>query len=197
MRRAPFIILAIALLTAGCESGTQENIRALETRVAELSAPQPTATPAPTATPSRATSNLSTLEDGTAFVTQLAARLESEGWEILQTGSDSINIQSPTARKFRLQYSYQSAEVSRLVIFTVWAGKGEANLACEALQAINTINDQYNLAKVSVDADGDVWQESVYPIGSALDVPAFLAYIKWYEETESVMVTELLADYVE
>ena len=214
MRRIAFVLIIVMLVAAGCTSGNQDQIHALETQVAELSLPTatlpPTETPVPTATlvstavpVSGASDNgstsegMPTLEDEAAFVTQLASALETEGWSILQTGDDSVNIQSPTERKFRLQYSYQTPEVSRLIIFTVWSGYGEANLTYEALQAINNINDQYNLAKVSVDSDGDVWLESVYPIGSSLDVQTFLNYISWYEETESYMVSELLSDYVQ
>jgi len=206
------VLLVVALLTAGCLGGASDTtIKALQTQVAELSAEkaQPTVTPAATKAISlpTVTTALSSIvdaaggipasEDEAAFCLLLATAMEDAGWTISETYDDGLDVESPSGRLYILQYSYGTEDVSRIILFSLWSGVGESNLSCETLTAINELNDTYNLAKVSVDEDGDVWIETVYPFGKALDVKAWVDYLEWFEEAEDVLVYDYLADYLQ
>jgi len=204
-------LLVVVIFTAGCLGGASDTtIKALQTQVAELSARQaePTTTPTAEAMPLATKATSSSLLDGAravlpgdgdeaAFCLALSEALEDEGWTVHDAYEDGLDIESASGRLYMLQYHYVSSDVSRLMLFSLWAGVGESNLSYETLSAINVLNDSYNLAKISVDADGDVWIETVYPFGQSLDVAGFTSYLTWFEAAEDTLVLDLLADYLE
>ncbi|NLG27361.1 MAG: hypothetical protein GX557_05590 [Chloroflexi bacterium] len=196
--------LLIALLLGGCVVGSEETVHALQTRVAELHARIAPGTPEPVPTstarkvaPSEAPASIGTNRDENAFCADLAALLEANDWTIREVYDEGLDVESPTGRIYLMQYSYSSEAVSRLLLFSLWGGVGESNLGCEALTAINQVNYEYNLAKVSVDIDGDVWIETVYPVGRALNGADLLAYLEWFEEGENTLVLDALSDYMQ
>ena len=204
MIRRMLVCLAVVLLTAGCVGASQDTIRALQTRVTELSEKQvqPTAEAVATRAPissafAGSAGTIAAVEDEDAFCDALAAALEENGWTVHDTYDDGLDVESPSGRLYMFQYSYIDEQVSRLILFSLWAGVGESNLSCETLTAVNEANDTYNLCKVSVDADGDVWLESIYPVGRALDTAEFLTYMEWYESAEDTMVLDILPDYLQ
>jgi outer membrane murein-binding lipoprotein Lpp len=196
--------LLIVLLLGGCMVRNEATVHALQTRVAELQAkiapdssePVPTST-APKIALSEVPASIAANRDENAFCADLAALLEANDWTIREVYDGGLNVESPTGRIYLLQYKYSNKEVSRLLLFSLWAGVGESNVECEALTAINQVNNDYDLAKVSVDVDGDVWIETVYPVGRALNGADLLAYLEWFEESESTLVLDALADYMQ
>ena len=52
---------------------------------------------------------------------------------------------------------------------------------------VNQANDEQFLAKVSVDAQGDFWLETVVPFNSQLDVNIFCDYIECVEDNEPIV----------
>jgi hypothetical protein len=216
-------ILALPMLACdvgGVGVNRQATVEALQTEVALLSTPPATNTPLPTATPIPTYTPLPTYtprptptpaptvapstpvgikarEDEAALLGELAKALEGEGWESLFVEETYIAFKTPEEGVFRFSYSYDSPTVNRIIIYALWGGKGQSNLSYDVLQEINRVNDDLNLAKVSVDADGDLWIESVYPFSRGLDVEAFVDYMTWFEESEELMVLLYLTDYVQ
>jgi len=213
MPRKVLALAMVVLLTAGCLGGARDaTVKALQTQVAELSAQKatPTAEPAPTKeivlptaisisppSPGYVDGTIPTSTDDAAFCEALAIELEYAGWTVDTLRDDALDVTSPDDKRYRIMYDYQNEDVVRLVLFSLWWGVGESNLSCDVLTDINSINDNYNWAKASVDSDGDVWIESVYYTGRTLDVDAYIGYLEWFGQAEDSMVYDLLGDYLE
>jgi len=180
------------------ETNYEATIEALQTQM------EPPASVTPTATvlvlsPTVSTSlsfTIQSQEDEGAFVKMLADALQDLNWETETVGERSLIVTGPSEEKLLLEYNYDSPDISRITMLSIWTGKGESNLTFDALQEINRINDEQNFAKVAIDSDGDVWLETIYPFGNKLDIEQFVNYLEWYEETEELVVLTLLSDFV-
>lgn len=215
------LVIAMNLVTA-CTliSGKDEisEIGALQTQVALLSTPSSSPIPETnyeatiealqaqmvspvTVTPtvlvlSPTVFTLQSQEDEGVFVNMLADALQDLNWETESIGERSLMVTGPSGERLLLEYVYDTPDISRITILSLWTGKGESNLTFDALQEINRINDEQNFAKVAIDSDGDVWLETIYPFGNKLDIEHFVNYLEWYEETEDLVVSTFLSDFV-
>lgn len=139
-------------------------------------------------------------DDERAFTEDLARALERRGWEIVRrpdAQGRGLTIRRPSTYRILLRCIHHRPGINRVVIFVIFGGKGSQNLAPESLQALNRLNDEYNLAKLSLDADGDLWVETVYPFGDALDVDHFSRYLEWWDAALTAFAREHLERFAD
>ncbi|GBD08913.1 hypothetical protein HRbin22_01159 [Candidatus Thermoflexus japonica] len=139
------------------------------------------------------------LEDEQAFAHALADALEQLGWEIVHRPSlenEPLIVRRPSTYRILLRYVHHQPQINRILIYVLFGGRGPENLGLEALRAVNRLNDTYNLAKLSFDEDGDVWCQTVFPFGAALDAELFSAYLEWWDAALTAWAQEHLEPFV-
>ncbi len=132
-------------------------------------------------------------DDKAGFHAELAGALEERGWTIINQDSEYISVEDPdTTLKIILVYGYESPALSRVVVQVIFGGLGpDVNLSCEAFEAYNSVNDGYNVGKVSADFEGDIWFETVYTFTDALEPDAFVEYLQWVGDNLFIMLEEI------
>lgn len=158
--------------------------------------PTPTFTPTPSPVPTEPPYRLEASEDKTAFLRRLATQLEENDWEIKTLEPNYIGIEKEGGLRILIEYIYHSPSVNRLIIHVIATGLGQDNLTYNALQEFNRLNNAYNLTKLYVDEDGDLWFDDVYAFGKELDVESLSDYLEWYEESLFDWIQEWLLDYI-
>jgi hypothetical protein len=156
--------------------------------------PSPTPTTPPTPTPAR--NRVQASRDEEAFLRELAAALEDENWEVDIPQPSYFTAEQGDGLRFAFEYAYHTPQVSRLIIHVIFTGIGPDNLTLQALQEFNRLNDGYNLTKLYVDQDGDLWCDDVYAFGEELDVETLSDYLEWYDENLFNWIQEMLIDYI-
>lgn len=139
------------------------------------------------------------LENEQAFTQALAGTLERLGWEVVHRPShenEPLIVRRPSTYRILLRYIHHQPQINRILIYVLFGGRGPENLSPEALRAVNRLNDTYNLAKLSFDEDGDVWCQTVFPFGAALDVELFSAYLEWWDAALTAWAQEHLEPFV-
>ncbi|MCS6963781.1 YbjN domain-containing protein [Thermoflexus sp.] len=147
----------------------------------------------------RKSTQIQALEDEQAFTQVLAGALEQLGWEIVHRPareSEPLIVRRPSTYRIMLRYIHHQPRINRILIYVLFGGRGSENLSLEALHAANRLNDTYNLAKLSFDEDGDVWCQTVFPFGAALDVELFSAYLEWWDAALTAWAQEHLKPFV-
>lgn len=143
--------------------------------------------------------SIQALEDEQAFTHALADALEQLGWEIIHRPSlenEPLIVSRPSTYRILLRYVYHRPQINRILIYILFGGRGPENRSPEALRAVNQLNDAYNLAKLSIDKDGDVWCHTVFPFGAALDTEVFSAYLEWWDAALTVWAQEHLKPFM-
>lgn len=194
------IFMLLTVLLCGCASNADQELNLLKTQVAELSQER---------TEDAAGNDdieviahteeytVPALKDGLETVHQLTDALVEKGWSVSDISENSFWLYTPEDNAFLIEYSYETPEVSRLIIYSLWMGRGSSNLHSSVLVDINSINDGQILSKVSVDADGDIWLETSLPLSENIDVQFFCDYVEWFEESETLFVMTYLSDYIQ
>jgi hypothetical protein len=158
--------------------------------------PTPTFTPTPSPVPTEPPYRLQADEDKEAFLGDLATKLEEKGWEIKTLEPSYIGIEKNGGLRILIEYTYHSSEINRLIIHIIATGVGQDNLTYDALKEFNRLNNGYNLTKLYVDEDGDLWFDDVYAFGEELDVESLSNYLEWYEKSLFDWIQEWLLDYI-
>lgn len=136
-------------------------------------------------------------EDEDAFVIALTDKLVEKGWGVSDISANTFGVTTPDDGVYLIEYAYESSEISRIMIYSIWLGVGTSNLESDVLSIVNQANDEQYLAKVSVDSDGDFWLETVLPFSSQLDVNFFCNYVEWFEESETILLLNYFSDYLQ
>jgi hypothetical protein len=189
MKKVLFIFMVIFL--CGCATNNTTEMNALQTQVADLSSANQTANEA------TVSGFVAAQEDENAFVLDLTNKLTEKGWGVSNISENTFGVTTPHDGIYLIQYDYQTTKVSRMIIYSLWTGVGTSNLEPEVLSVVNQANDEQFLAKVSVDAHGDFWLETVVPFNSQLDVNFFCDYIEWFEDNEAVILLNYFPDYLQ
>lgn len=194
------IIMLLAVLLCGCASNADQELNLLKTQVAELSQER---------TEDAAGNDdieviahteeytVPALKDEVETVLQLTDILVEKGWAVSDISENAFWLYTPKDNAFLIEYSYETPEISRLIVYSLWLGMGTGNLDPVVLADINSINDEQVLTKVSVDADGDIWLETSLPLSGNIDVQFFCDYVEWFEESETLFVMTYLSDYIQ
>lgn len=199
MKRIVIFVL-LTVLFVGCASNADQELSILQTQVAELSQERT----------ETATNNsdidviayadvdrVPALKDEVETVLQLTNKLVEKGWAVSDINENAFWLYTPEDTAFLIEYRYESQEISRLIVYSLWPGKGISNLDESVLVDINTTNDEQALTKVSIDADGDIWLETYLPVSESIYVQLFCDYVEWFEESEVVFVLTYLSDYLQ
>lgn len=189
MKKLLFILLALFLY--GCTANNTAEVNALQTQVAVLSGADQTAAEEASA------DFVAAQSDENAFVLALTEKLTAKGWTVSNVEGSTFGITIPSGGIYLIEYDYQNEKISRMVIYSLWIGVGTSNLEPEVISAVNQANDEQFLAKVSVDAEGDFWLETVLPFNSQLDVNFFCDYLEWFEDSEPVLLLNYFQDYLQ
>lgn len=182
----PFLI---ALLLCGCSPKT----------VNEMNASQTPATVVPEADQIAIGDNadyITAQSDGNAFVLELTEKLTAKGWIVRDIQDYTFGVTTPTGGIYLIQYDYESEEVNRVVVYSVWTGVGTSNLESDVLSIVNQVNYEQFLAKVSVDQEGNFWLETTITFGKQLDVNYFCDYLNWFEDNETSLLLSYFQDYL-
>lgn len=191
-----FIFILLALFLCGCATNNTTEISALQTQVADLSSTNQESEEI-IAEDVSTSDFVAAQENEDAFVLALTDKLTEKGWEVSSISENTFGVTTPNGGIYLIEYDYQTEKISRMVIYSLWTGVGTSNLEPEVLSAVNQANDEQFLAKVSVDADGDFWLETVLPFSSQLDVTFFCDYIEWFEDNETVILLNYFPDYLQ
>ncbi|MGB2984055.1 MAG: DVUA0089 family protein, partial [Candidatus Bipolaricaulia bacterium] len=128
-------------------------------------------------------------QDKTDFLRRIALALEAEGWTVRAWPSDEktfVAVEQDDTFTFVFTCSYHDATLSRLIVHSVFSGNPEIDRS--RLQAVNDLNGAYNVTKVSLDDDGDVWCEVHYPVHGSVDPALLSAFLTWYDEALEVFL---------
>lgn len=205
-----FAIMGIVL--CGCSSQGDQEIYVLQTQVAELSASNAGLSESymelsesyvelsevdSEVKDSGSLNIIPALSDEEEFILQLSSVLTEKGWIVEDISANTFVLTTPNEGIFIIEYIYESSQVSRLMIYSLWMGVGTSNLEYAVLSEVNNANDQQYLAKVSVDSDGDFWMETTIPFTDQLDVDFFCDYVEWFEENQTYVLLNYFTDYIQ
>lgn len=191
-----FLFIFLVILLCGCTANNTTEISALQTQVADLSSTNQESEEI-IAEDVSTSDFVAAQENEAAFVLALTDKLTEKGWEVSSISENTFGVTTPNDGIYLIEYDYQTEKISRMVIYSLWTGVGTSNLEPEVLSVVNQANDEQFLAKVSVDADGDFWLETVLPFNSQLDVTFFCDYIEWFEDNETVILLNYFPDYLQ
>lgn len=189
MKKILFVLMV--LLLCGCSSQNTAEITALQTQVADLSAANLTSNEATTES-----DFVAARSDESAFVLEFTEKLQAKGWAVNDVADNHFGVTTPNGGIYLVQYDYETEEVSRVMIYSIWTGAGTSNLEQNVLSIVNQANDEQFLAKISVDSDGDFWLETLVTFGKQLDVNYFCDYVEWFESNESAVLMGYFQDYL-
>lgn len=198
------LVCVAVLLSACCNplAIPKSRTEALMSEDVQGAAVQEVATPCPTCEPTlgreislgpNSVKGLAGRADRAGFLAELAGALVERGWSIITQHAEYLTVEEPdTSLKVNLVYSHDSSTLNRIIVEIIFGGIGpDTNLSCEALEAYNQVNDEYNLGKISADADGDIWFETVYAFTDALEPDAFADYLVWIGDRLFLMLEDI------
>jgi len=193
MKKSNFLLIVLVVgILCGCtaQNGSGE-VGALQTQVANLTSTQQALQNSVSA------NTVAAQEDAAAFIQELSQKVAEKGWKVSNVSENSFGVTTDEGGIYLIQYNYYTPKVSKLAIYSIWTGVGKSNLEPEILAVVNRANDEQNLAKVSVDENGDFWLETVLPFGNQLDVNLFVDYVGWFELHESRLLMNYFQDYLQ
>ncbi len=193
MKKSIFLLIVLVVgILYGCttQNGNSE-INALQTQVGDLTSTQQALQNSVSA------NTVAAQEDAAAFIQELSQKVAEKGWKVSNVSENSFGVTTDEGGIYLIQYNYYTPKVSKLAIYSIWTGVGKSNLEPEILAVVNRANDEQNLAKVSVDENGDFWLETVLPFGNQLDVNLFVDYVGWFELHESSLLMNYFQDYLQ
>ena len=189
------IIISILFLVSGCIPMVNTELDKLQTQVVKLSSGQEEGSKlSDDELPKGLT--IPALTDEERFTLLFVDTLNEKGWVAGDVEDDSFILTTSRDGVYLIEYVYESSQISRVMIYSIWIGVGGSNLRSEVLSDINRINDEQYIAKVSIDSDGDVWLETVLAFEGELDVDFFCRYVEWFEDSEMLLILGDLGDYI-
>ena len=202
MKKTIFVLAIFAFVLCGCSTGSDEELNALQTQVAVLSESDQGSDAESVDEPAGESAEESAdyvvaQSDESAFALDFSDKLTAKGWTISNVSDNSFGVTTPNEGIYLIQYDYQTAQVSRVMIYSLWTGVGTSNLNGDVLSIVNQANDEQFLAKISVDTDGDFWLETVVPFEDQLDVNFFCNYLEWFEDNEVTVLLSYFKDYLQ
>jgi len=122
-------------------------------------------------------------QDKFDFLQRLALALEQEGWTVKSwPTADRLlaAVEQDNTFVFVLTVMYHSTSLSRLIVHSLFGGDPVVDRY--RLEAINQLNRQYNVGKVSVDDDGDIWCETHYLIQGSINPALLSEFLVWFDD---------------
>ena len=117
------------------------------------------------------------------FMQNTASSLSNLGWQVTHWPSSQHPYATVTRNgfyKYALEYKYHSTQFARIIIFVVFNGSNYVSYS--RLQNVNRLNDKYNLTKIAVDTDGDVWFENHFMVFQSLNPANLSYYLEWLND---------------